>query len=135
MLGASGSVVWGLTHTTVCEQRLVRLWWELETLSLPSPQVWVPASGSVVLTSYERFLCFLETGRPPSWTTGSVSATEMICQGNVSTGNHFSPAHLVHCTRGSSHLGGSLQADLLSHCHPHKDGTAAQFTLASVATA
>lgn len=86
------------------------------------PQVRVPAGGSAVLRWYKRFLCFLQMGKTPSRTTGSVSATEMICQGNVSTGNRFSPPHHASssmCTCGHGHLGGrppgwESQAELLN---------------------
>lgn len=39
----------------------------------------------------QKVSLFPQMGRPPSWTTGSISVTVRICQGNVSTGNHFSP--------------------------------------------
>lgn len=52
-----------------------------------------PGRWLCILRWHKRFLCFLQMSRPPSWTTGSVSVTVRLCQGNVSTGNRFSAPH------------------------------------------
>lgn len=90
LLGATGSAS-GKPHPHhhLCTKTDMAESWRLcGTLFTPSVG---PGRWLCILRWHKRFLCFLQMGRPPSWTTGSVSVTVRICQGNVSTGNRFSP--------------------------------------------